>query len=66
MKFSIETDDQSEAVAIAFVGDLIGLMRDINNVLQNQVSYGDVEDDREVLQDIKNDVQNMLLKLGVY
>lgn len=66
MKFSIETDDQSEAVAIAFVGDLIGLMRDINNVLQNQVSYGDAEDDREVLQDIKNDVQNMLLKLGVY
>lgn len=66
MKFSIETDDQSEAVAIAFVGDLVALMRDINNVVQNQVSYGDVEDDREVLQDIKNDVQNMLLKLGVY
>jgi|DEB0MinimDraft_4_1074332.scaffolds.fasta_scaffold388622_2 hypothetical protein len=66
MKFSIETDDQSEAVAIAFVGDLVGLMRDINNVVQNQVSYGDAEDDREVLQDIKNDVQNMLLKLGVY
>lgn len=66
MKFSIETDDQSEAVAIAFVGDLVDLIRDINNVVQNQVSYGDAEDDREVLQDIKNDVQNMLLKLGVY
>ena len=66
MKFSIETDDQSEAVAIAFVGDLVDLIRDINNVVQNQVSYGDADDDREVLQDIKNDVQNMLLKLGVY